>query len=126
MRSGEGLVRGLVLGLVQGPLATLGLSVLTGRRSPRRDAGEEVHSDDQAQEQVGAAGRPCGPGIRRCFLRLGGRVYDCEPPIACPAAESTEGSEKAETAEANEPVLPGGGYADADDVNADTQQEGVH
>jgi hypothetical protein len=44
------------------------------------------------------------------------------PAEAAEAAESTA----PEAAEANEPALPGGGYADADNVNADTQQEGVH
>jgi len=43
-------------------------------------------------------------------------------PAAAEAAESTA----PEAAEANEPALPGGGYADADNVNADTQQEGIH
>jgi hypothetical protein len=37
-------------------------------------------------------------------------------------AESTTG----DAAEANEPALPGGGYADADNVQADTQQEGIN
>jgi hypothetical protein len=42
------------------------------------------------------------------------------------AAESAEQPETgAEQAEANEPALPGGGHADADN-KADTQQEGVH
>lgn len=54
------------------------------------------------------------------------------PPTPAPAAEAGEASEaggtaeKAEKAEANEPALPGGGYADADNVNAETQQEGIH
>src|ERR1700682_6257682 len=59
--------------------ANLGPSVLKGRRSTWRGAGEEVQSNDQVQEQVGAAGRSRGPGIRRCFLRFGGRVFDRQP-----------------------------------------------
>ena len=47
-------------------------------------------------------------------------------PTPAPAAEPAEAPGTAETAEANEPALPGGGYADADNVNADTQQEGIH
>jgi zona occludens toxin (predicted ATPase) len=47
-----------------------------------------------------------------------------------PAPAQSEAAEPAEAAgdkaEANEPALPGGGYADADNVNADTQQEGIH
>ncbi len=39
-------------------------------------------------------------------------------------AEST--TEAAEAAEPNEPALPGGGYADKDNTQADTQQEGIH
>lgn len=48
-------------------------------------------------------------------------------PTPAPAAEAAEPAEAAgDQAEANEPALPGGGYADADNVNADTQQEGIH
>lgn len=49
-------------------------------------------------------------------------------PAPAPAAEAAEPAESTapEAAEANEPVLAGGGYADADNVNADTQQEGIH
>jgi hypothetical protein len=39
------------------------------------------------------------------------------------AAESTTASE---TVEPNEPALPGGGYADTANVQADTQQEGIN
>jgi hypothetical protein len=47
-----------------------------------------------------------------------------------PTAAETTAAEAAETtapeaAEPNEPALPGGGYADADGVNADTQFDGV-
>jgi hypothetical protein len=42
------------------------------------------------------------------------------------AAEPAESATAAETAELNEPALPGGGYADAANVQADTQQEGIH
>jgi hypothetical protein len=38
--------------------------------------------------------------------------------------EPTTAAEKAP--EANEPALPGGGYADADNVQAETQQEGIN
>lgn len=46
-------------------------------------------------------------------------------PAASEPAESTA-PEAAEPNEPNEPALRGGGYADADKVQADTQQEGVH
>jgi hypothetical protein len=39
-------------------------------------------------------------------------------------AEPAESSTDA--VEANDPTLPGGGYADADNVQADTQQEGIN
>ena len=42
-------------------------------------------------------------------------------PSATEPAEST-----AEAAEPNEPALPGGGHADADNVQANTQQEGIN
>jgi len=44
--------------------------------------------------------------------------------VATPA-EPVE-STSTDAAEANEPALPGGGYADADNVQANTQQEGIH
>jgi uncharacterized protein HemX len=53
-------------------------------------------------------------------------------PVSQAAATETadSSSEQPETgpeqAEPNEPALPGGGHADADNVQADTQQEGVH
>jgi hypothetical protein len=43
---------------------------------------------------------------------------------AASAAEPAESTTDA--TEANEPALPGGGYADADNVQADTQQEGIN
>lgn len=43
---------------------------------------------------------------------------------AAEPAEPTTAAEKA--AEAAEPALPGGGHADPDNTQADTQQEGVH
>jgi hypothetical protein len=42
------------------------------------------------------------------------------------ASEPAESTTTPEVAEANEPALPGGGHADADNVQADTQQEGVN
>jgi hypothetical protein len=51
------------------------------------------------------------------------------PPVtqtAPSAGEPAESTTTPEPAEANEPALPGGGHADADNVQADTQQEGVH
>jgi hypothetical protein len=53
-------------------------------------------------------------------------AFSAANPTPAPAAEAAEAPEAAEAAEANEPALPGGGYADADNVNADTQQEGIH
>jgi hypothetical protein len=51
-------------------------------------------------------------------------VFAATQPPATAAAEAAE-STAPETTEPNEPNLPGGGYADADGVNADTQFEGV-
>jgi hypothetical protein len=45
---------------------------------------------------------------------------------ASPAAEPAESATAPETVEPNEPALPGGGYADAANANADTQQDGVY
>jgi hypothetical protein len=43
------------------------------------------------------------------------------------AASAAEPSESTtETTETNDPAMPGGGYADLDSVQADTQQEGTH
>ncbi|HET6311625.1 MAG TPA: hypothetical protein VFH00_11565 [Candidatus Nitrosotalea sp.] len=42
------------------------------------------------------------------------------------AAEPAESATAPETAEPNEPALPGGGYADSANTQADTQQEGIH
>jgi hypothetical protein len=42
------------------------------------------------------------------------------------ASEPAESTTAAEAAEPNEPALPGGGYADAANAQADTQQEGVN
>jgi hypothetical protein len=50
-----------------------------------------------------------------------------QPSTAEPAESSTEAPETAaEAAEPNEPALPGGGYADPANTQADTQQEGVN
>jgi hypothetical protein len=43
---------------------------------------------------------------------------------AASAAEPAEST--TETTETNDPAMPGGGYADLDSVQADTQQEGTH
>ena len=51
------------------------------------------------------------------------------PSTTAPAESTTEPAESSTTAEAaepNEPALPGGGHADADNVQANTQQEGVN
>ena len=47
-----------------------------------------------------------------------------QPSTAEPAEPSTEAPETA--TEPNEPALPGGGYADPANTQADTQQEGVN
>lgn len=54
-------------------------------------------------------------------------VFAASPAPATAAETATEAAETTapEVAEPNEPALPGGGYADADGVNADTQFEGV-
>jgi hypothetical protein len=51
-------------------------------------------------------------------------VFAATEPPATATAEAAE-TTAPETAEPNDPALPGGGYADADGVNADTQFEGV-
>ena len=51
-------------------------------------------------------------------------VFAATEPPATAAAEAAE-TNAPEQAEPNEPALSGGGYADADGVNADTQFEGV-
>jgi hypothetical protein len=51
-------------------------------------------------------------------------VFAATEPPATEAAEAAETSAP-EQAEPNEPALPGGGYADSDGVNADTQFEGI-
>jgi hypothetical protein len=47
-------------------------------------------------------------------------------PSTTEPAESTKESAIPEVAEPNEPALPGGGHADPDNVQADTQQEGTN
>ena len=42
------------------------------------------------------------------------------------AAEPAESATAPETVEPNEPALPGGGYADAANTQADTQQDGIY
>lgn len=51
-------------------------------------------------------------------------VFAATEPRATTAAEAAETTAPEQT-EPNEPNLPGGGYADANGVNADTQFEGV-
>jgi hypothetical protein len=51
-------------------------------------------------------------------------VFAATEPPAVAAAEAAESTAPEQT-EPNEPALPGGGYADADGVNADTQFEGI-
>jgi hypothetical protein len=59
-------------------------------------------------------------------------AFSTANPTPAPANTAAEPAEAAvtpgapETAEANEPALAGGGYADADNTNANTQQEGIH
>jgi hypothetical protein len=45
---------------------------------------------------------------------------------AAPAEPAESTTEPAEAAEPNEPALAGGGYADKDNTQADTQQEGIN
>jgi hypothetical protein len=68
-------------------------------------------------------------------LALGAVSYGSVVAAAAPSPStaSVKASSAAEpestatdSAEANEPALPGGGYADADNVQADTQQEGIN
>ena len=42
------------------------------------------------------------------------------------ATEPAESTAAAEAVEPNEPALPGGSHADADNVQANTQQEGIN
>jgi hypothetical protein len=59
-----------------------------------------------------------------------GAVVAAAAPIPNPAAtsatEPAESTSAPEAVEANDPALPGGGYADADNVQANTQQEGIN
>jgi hypothetical protein len=59
-----------------------------------------------------------------------GAVVAAAAPIPSPAAtsatEPAESTSAPEAVEANDPALPGGGYADADNVQANTQQEGIN
>ena len=55
---------------------------------------------------------------------LGSMSVFAASPAPATAMEATE-TTAPEVAEPNEPALPGGGYADADGVNADTQFEGI-
>jgi hypothetical protein len=48
-----------------------------------------------------------------------------QPSAAAPAESSTPET-ATEQAEPNEPALSGGGYADADNTQANTQQEGIN
>ena len=43
-----------------------------------------------------------------------------------PSVEPAESTSAAETSEPNEPALPGGGYADSANTQADTQQDGIY
>jgi len=55
-------------------------------------------------------------------------VFAASPvPATAAVTAETEAAETTapEVAEPNEPALPGGGHADADGVNADTQFEGI-
>jgi hypothetical protein len=84
--------------------------------------------NDQAPTKVGVPGRTGRAGARWCYVRIGGCLCSRQPePDARGGKRKAEPSETApEKAEPNEPALPGGGYADADNVQADTQQEGIH
>ncbi|MDQ6880394.1 MAG: hypothetical protein M3082_22350 [Candidatus Dormibacteraeota bacterium] len=57
-----------------------------------------------------------------------GSVVAMAAPSAAPGAAAPSATEPAESATepANEPALPGGGFADADNVQANTQQEGIN
>jgi hypothetical protein len=59
-----------------------------------------------------------------------GAVVAAAAPIPSPAAtsatEPAESTSAPEAVEANDPALPGGGYVDADNVQANTQQEGIN
>jgi hypothetical protein len=46
--------------------------------------------------------------------------------VVTAAAPAEPAESSTDAAEANEPALPGGGHADADNVQADTQQEGIN
>ena len=70
-------------------------------------------------------------------LALGAVSYGSVVAMAAPSSSSTvakspsatepaESTAAAEAAEPNEPALPGGGHADADNVQANTQQEGIN
>jgi hypothetical protein len=47
-------------------------------------------------------------------------------PSPSPPVAAAEPAAAPEAVEPNEPALPGGGYADAANVQADTQQDGIY
>jgi hypothetical protein len=63
-------------------------------------------------------------------VSYGSVVAMAAPRTSPPTVVKSQAAEPAESStdavEANEPALPGGGYADADNVQADTPQEGIH
>ena len=64
-------------------------------------------------------------------VSYGSVVAAAAPSPSTPSVKASSATEPAESTtgdavEANEPALPGGGYADADNVQADTQQEGIN
>jgi hypothetical protein len=106
-------------------------SVQELRRNNRRDAGKEVQSMLKFKRSLAFL---TVPAVLAIGVVTYGSVVAASPPNPSPAPSSaTEPAEPAEpttaaeaAAEANEPALPGGGYADADNVQADTQQERVN
>ncbi len=63
-------------------------------------------------------------------VSYGSVVAMAAPSPSAPGVTVKSASEPAESTteavEAKEPALPGGGYADADNVQANTQQEGIN
>jgi hypothetical protein len=106
----------------------LNASVLDASKSAGEAPEKEVQSMFNFQRKAALLAVPA-------VLALGvvsyGSVVAFSAPVtkaaAVTAAAPAEPAESSTDAtEANEPALPGGGYADADNVQADTQQEGVN
>jgi hypothetical protein len=99
------------------------------RRNLPANAGKEVQSMIKLQRKLAFLAVPAVVALSAVSY---GSVVAFSAPIqkaavvtAATPAEPAE-STSTDAAEASEPALPGGGFADADNVQADTQQEGIN